>query len=200
VHKSSVHALFGSKQELQLATLAAARTILIDQVIVPRLSSEVGIARLRRIAEATDSWSENHIGATANRTGVADSPQPRDAHLARQRRHDHLVDEDRAGGGERGELQLLLGSEQSMHAALVHAELRCESADREAFKALARGHLHGRSRTAVRLRIPRARRPSLGSRFAAASTSASSGAVAISGPLRSRCSTLVWHNRVILDS
>src|ERR1700690_1632701 len=43
VHKSSVHALFGSKQELQLATLAAARAILIDHVIAPALSSEEGL-------------------------------------------------------------------------------------------------------------------------------------------------------------
>src|SRR6478752_5942652 len=35
VHKSSVHALFGSKEELQLATLAEARTILIEHVIAP---------------------------------------------------------------------------------------------------------------------------------------------------------------------
>jgi AcrR family transcriptional regulator len=51
VHKSSVHALFGSKQELQLATLAAARAILIDQVIGPALSSAVGLARLQAIGE-----------------------------------------------------------------------------------------------------------------------------------------------------
>lgn len=52
VHKSSVHALFGSKEELQLATLAAARTILIDQVVTPALSSQVGLPRLRAIGEA----------------------------------------------------------------------------------------------------------------------------------------------------
>jgi AcrR family transcriptional regulator len=52
VHKSSVHALFGSKEELQLATLAAARAILIDHVIVPTLSSEAGLARLQAIGEA----------------------------------------------------------------------------------------------------------------------------------------------------
>src|SRR4030088_1348689 len=49
VHKSSVFALFGSKQELQLATLAAARAILIDQVVVPALGSEEGLPRLRAI-------------------------------------------------------------------------------------------------------------------------------------------------------
>ena len=52
VHKSSVHALFGSKEELQLATLAAARTILIDQVIAPALSSQAGLPRLRAIGDA----------------------------------------------------------------------------------------------------------------------------------------------------
>jgi AcrR family transcriptional regulator len=52
VHKSNVHALFGSKQELQLATLAAARTILIDQVITPALARDAGLARLQAIGDA----------------------------------------------------------------------------------------------------------------------------------------------------
>jgi AcrR family transcriptional regulator len=52
VHKSSVFALFGSKEELQLATLAAARGILIDQVIVPALTSEEGLPRLLAIGDA----------------------------------------------------------------------------------------------------------------------------------------------------
>lgn len=52
IHKSSVHALFGSKEELQLATLAAARAILIDHVIAPALLSEVGLPRLQAIGEA----------------------------------------------------------------------------------------------------------------------------------------------------
>ena len=52
VHKSSVHALFGSKEELQLATLAAARAIFIDRVIVPALANEKGLPRLEAIGEA----------------------------------------------------------------------------------------------------------------------------------------------------
>jgi AcrR family transcriptional regulator len=52
VHKSNVFALFGSKLELQLATLAAARTILIEQVVAPALPSEEGLARLLAIGEA----------------------------------------------------------------------------------------------------------------------------------------------------
>jgi AcrR family transcriptional regulator len=59
LNKSSVHALFGSKVELQLATLAAAREILIEQVIAPARSSERGLPRLRAIGE---SWCD-YLGA-----------------------------------------------------------------------------------------------------------------------------------------
>ena len=52
VHKSSVFALFGSKEELQLATLAAARGILIDVVIAPALVRAEGIPRLFAIGDA----------------------------------------------------------------------------------------------------------------------------------------------------
>ncbi len=55
VHKSSVFALFGSKEELQLATLAAARAILIDHVIAPALTSREGLPRLSAIGE---SWCD----------------------------------------------------------------------------------------------------------------------------------------------
>jgi AcrR family transcriptional regulator len=52
VHKSNVFALFGSKQELQLATIAAARAILVEQVIAPALDSEEGLPRLLAIGDA----------------------------------------------------------------------------------------------------------------------------------------------------
>ncbi len=52
VHKSSVFALFGSKLELQLATLAAAREILIEWVLAPALSSAEGLPRLLALGEA----------------------------------------------------------------------------------------------------------------------------------------------------
>lgn len=51
-NKSSVHALFGSKLELQLETLAAARRILVEQVVVPALASAEGLPRLRAIGDA----------------------------------------------------------------------------------------------------------------------------------------------------
>jgi AcrR family transcriptional regulator len=52
VRKSSVFALFGSKGELQLATLAAAREILVGVVVAPALASAKGLPRLRAIGEA----------------------------------------------------------------------------------------------------------------------------------------------------
>ena len=52
VHKSNVFALFGSKEELQLATLAAARGMLIELVVTPSLDSPEGLARLAAIGEA----------------------------------------------------------------------------------------------------------------------------------------------------
>jgi AcrR family transcriptional regulator len=52
VHKSSVFALFGSKEDLQLATLAAARGILVDCVVAPALPSREGLPRLLAIGDA----------------------------------------------------------------------------------------------------------------------------------------------------
>jgi AcrR family transcriptional regulator len=52
VHKSNVFALFGSKQELQLATVTAARAILVEQVIAPALASAEGLSRLLAIGDA----------------------------------------------------------------------------------------------------------------------------------------------------
>jgi len=50
--KSSVFALFGSKEELQLATLSAARGILIDHVVTPAAHVPVGAERLRALGDA----------------------------------------------------------------------------------------------------------------------------------------------------
>ena len=52
--KSGLFAHFGSKEELQLATIDAAREIFIDEVIRPAIeSTEPGLARLWR---KCDSW------------------------------------------------------------------------------------------------------------------------------------------------
>lgn len=50
--KSSIFALFGSKEELQLATLDAARNILVDRVVAPASRHPAGERRLRALGEA----------------------------------------------------------------------------------------------------------------------------------------------------
>jgi AcrR family transcriptional regulator len=63
VHKSSVFALFGSKVELQLATLAAARAILLDQVVRPALPREEGLPRLEAIGDAWCQYLSSDVFA-----------------------------------------------------------------------------------------------------------------------------------------
>jgi len=60
--KSSVHALFGSKQELQLATINAARASFITEVVVPALSgTEPGRERLLALCDGYLSYVERRI-------------------------------------------------------------------------------------------------------------------------------------------
>ena len=60
--KSSVHALFGSKQELQLATINAARTSFITEVVGPALSAtEPGRERLLALCEGYLSYVERRV-------------------------------------------------------------------------------------------------------------------------------------------
>jgi AcrR family transcriptional regulator len=49
--KSGLFAHFGSKEELQLATIAAASDIFAQEVIEPASSAPTGLERLRRLAE-----------------------------------------------------------------------------------------------------------------------------------------------------
>lgn len=57
VSKSGVYAHFGSKQDLQLATIENARTLFIDAVVVPALNTE-GLERLISLCEAFLSYVE----------------------------------------------------------------------------------------------------------------------------------------------
>ena len=60
--KSSVHALFGSKQELQLATISAARDSFIIEVVGPALTSaEPGLERLVTLCEGYLSYVERRV-------------------------------------------------------------------------------------------------------------------------------------------
>jgi len=62
VPKSSVHALFGSKEELQLATITAARDSFIAEVVSPALEiTEPGRARLLALCEGFLSYVERRV-------------------------------------------------------------------------------------------------------------------------------------------
>jgi AcrR family transcriptional regulator len=62
VAKSSVHALFGSKEELQLATIAAARDSFITEVVTPALAaSRPGRERLEALCEGYLSYVERRV-------------------------------------------------------------------------------------------------------------------------------------------
>src|SRR5208282_2951258 len=60
--KSSVHALFGSKEKLQLATISAARDSFIAEVVAPALgSAEPGRERLLALCEGYLSYVERRV-------------------------------------------------------------------------------------------------------------------------------------------
>src|SRR5262249_60896150 len=58
--KSGLYAHFGSKQELQLATVEEAERILDDEVVQPALAARPGRAQLAAVCEA--SLRERHRG------------------------------------------------------------------------------------------------------------------------------------------
>jgi AcrR family transcriptional regulator len=59
--KSGVFALFGSKEELQLATIEAALEIFRSHVIVPARTVSPGLPRLRAVCEKWLDYSEKRI-------------------------------------------------------------------------------------------------------------------------------------------
>jgi len=61
ISKSGLYAHFGSKEELQLATVAEAERILTDEVIVPARAAEPGLAQLAAACEAFFSYVERGV-------------------------------------------------------------------------------------------------------------------------------------------
>ena len=59
--KSGLFAHFGSKEELQLACVEAAREIFLSEVIHPALRAPRGIARLRALCEQWVSYAERKV-------------------------------------------------------------------------------------------------------------------------------------------
>ncbi|GAB2661549.1 TetR/AcrR family transcriptional regulator [Kribbella swartbergensis] len=61
ISKSGLFAHFGSKEELQLATIRAARRIYADAVVTPALEVEPGLARLRALSECWLDYSRRRV-------------------------------------------------------------------------------------------------------------------------------------------
>ncbi|WP_214467989.1 TetR/AcrR family transcriptional regulator [Microbacterium flavescens] len=60
--KSGVATLFGSKEQLQLATVAAAREVFIDTVVAPaRANTDRGLARVCALLEKWLDYSEDRV-------------------------------------------------------------------------------------------------------------------------------------------
>jgi len=60
--KSSVYVLFGSKEQLQLATVETARTSFVEEIVVPAFSSsEAGRARLLALCDGFLSYVERRV-------------------------------------------------------------------------------------------------------------------------------------------
>ncbi|GGD65388.1 TetR/AcrR family transcriptional regulator [Microbacterium murale] len=61
--KSSIATLFGSKEALQLATVAAAREIFIDRVITPARDEPRGLSRLVALLRGAMTYSRDRVFA-----------------------------------------------------------------------------------------------------------------------------------------
>src|SRR3954468_17773252 len=81
ISKSGLYAHFGSKQELQLATVDEAERILDAEVIQPALAARAGLAQLAALCEAFFSYVERRVfpggcffAATALEMGTRPGP------------------------------------------------------------------------------------------------------------------------------
>jgi len=79
--KSGLYAHFGSKEELQLATVAEAERILDAEVIAPALAARPGLAQLAAVCEAYFSYLQRRVfpggcffAATALEMGTRPGP------------------------------------------------------------------------------------------------------------------------------
>ena len=109
--KSSVHALFGSKQDLQLATVTAARDSFIGEVVTPALSgTEPGRPRLLVLCDGYLSYVERRVfpgGCFFVAAGAEMGARPgpvRDEVARIQQQWRDLLGQEARTAAERGEL------------------------------------------------------------------------------------------------
>ncbi|MEV4109745.1 TetR/AcrR family transcriptional regulator [Nonomuraea sp. NPDC049695] len=61
VSKSGLFGYFGSKEELQLATIRAAAAVYVEEVVQPALTVPPGLGRVRRLCENWLSYSQRRV-------------------------------------------------------------------------------------------------------------------------------------------
>ena len=61
ISKSGLFAHFGAKEELQLATIRAARRIYADTVVAPALAAPAGLERIWALSEAWLGYSQERV-------------------------------------------------------------------------------------------------------------------------------------------
>jgi AcrR family transcriptional regulator len=111
VPKSSVHALFGSKEELQLATINAARDSFIAEVVTPAFADAApGRERLVALCEGSLSYVERRVFPggcffVATSAEVGARPGPVHDEVARpQQQWRDLLDGEARSAADRREL------------------------------------------------------------------------------------------------
>lgn len=108
--KSGLFGYFGSKEELQLATIRTAATIYLDEVVRPALAVNPGLERLRRLLESWLSYSERRVFAggcffyAVNAEFDARPGRVRDTLTAAGRQWQQLITETIAEARELGDL------------------------------------------------------------------------------------------------
>ena len=153
--KSSVHALFGSKEELQLATINAARDSFITEVVGPALgSAEPGRERLLALCEGYLSYVERRVfpggcffvAASAEVGAQAGRVHDEVARLQQQWR-DLLAAEARTAAGQRELPEGTDAAQLAFELGVILAGTDIVSVLHDDFHAVSR------ARTAIRTRL-----------------------------------------------
>lgn len=123
--KSGLYAHFGSKLELQLATIEAARETFVAEVLRPALAAPKGVQRLLAACEEFLSHVERRVFpggcffvAAASEVGTYPGPV-RDSIAAQQRTWEELLERLAREAAERGELER--GADPAQLAFELHA-------------------------------------------------------------------------------
>ncbi|WP_232667029.1 TetR/AcrR family transcriptional regulator [Pseudonocardia sp. TRM90224] len=110
ISKSGIQTLFGTKENLQVATVAAAGEAFHDAVVVPALAAERGVARLRALVERWVDYASTPLFAggcfwAANLAEFDSRPGPvRDALARQQRQWRSLLAAELRHATEKGEI------------------------------------------------------------------------------------------------